>query len=71
MGYIEYWAQQLENTHSFQAQNLAVDYAIKLASGGSKTCHLSCISDLYTLKWENVRRIRKIEKLQIFRNFKN
>ena len=40
MGYIAYRAQQLENTHSFQAQNLAVDYAIKLASGGSKTCLL-------------------------------
>ena len=56
MGYIEYWAQQLENTHSFQAQNLALDYAIKLASGGSKTCSLSCIL------WPVCSEMRKCEE---------
>ena len=56
MGYIEYWAQQLENTHSFQAQNLALDYARKLASGGSKTCSLSCIL------WPVCSEMRKCEE---------
>lgn len=65
MGYIAYRAQQLEDTHSFQAQNLAVDYARKLASEAQNLS--PAFSDLNTRN-EKSEEEKKIEKLYIFRN---